>query len=93
MENMVKAHVIIKGRVQGVFFRVKTKQTADGLNVSGWVRNKSDGTVEAVFEGKKNDVIPVINWCHQGPSRSVVTDVNVTWHDYKKEYKKFSITG
>ncbi|MCJ7539552.1 MAG: acylphosphatase, partial [Desulfobacterales bacterium] len=51
MENKVRAHAVISGRVQGVFFRWETKHSADGFGVFGWVRNKRDGTVEAVFEG------------------------------------------
>jgi len=51
MENKVRAHAIISGRVQGVFFRMETKRAADRLGAKGWVRNLKDGSVEAVFEG------------------------------------------
>ena len=54
MGKKVKAHVLISGRVQGVFFRMETKRVAENYGVFGWVRNLSDGKVEAVFEGNKN---------------------------------------
>ncbi|MBW1956373.1 MAG: acylphosphatase, partial [Deltaproteobacteria bacterium] len=53
MEEKVRAHVVIHGRVQGVFFRMETRKTALRHEVDGWVRNNPDGTVEAVFEGDK----------------------------------------
>ena len=53
MEKQVRAHVIISGRVQGVFFRVETQRAAEQFGALGWVRNRPDGTVEAVFEGQQ----------------------------------------
>ncbi len=81
MENKVRAHAIISGRVQGVFFRVETKRAADGFGVSGWVRNRRDGTVEALFEGDQDRVDAVLEWCKEGPAHARVSDVNVDWEN------------
>ena len=92
MEEKVRAHAIISGRVQGVFFRMETRRAAVGYGVSGWVRNRSDGTVEAIFEGDRAQVDAVVEWCRQGPAHAHVTDVNVSWEDYTGEYSGFDIT-
>ena len=91
MENKVRAHAIISGRVQGVFFRMETKRAADGLGVLGWVKNQLDGTVEAVFEGDRDRVEAVLDWCNEGPPPADVTAVKVEWEDYTGEFKGFDI--
>jgi acylphosphatase len=92
MEDKVRAHAIISGRVQGVFYRMETKRAADDIGVSGWVRNLRDRTVEAVFEGEKDRVDAVLDWCRQGPPHAKVTDLNVTWDDYTGEFSGFSVS-
>ena len=92
MEKQVRAHAVISGRVQGVFFRVETQRTAEGFGVLGWARNRRDGTVEAVFEGRQQDVDVTLNWCRQGPRMSRVDKVDVNWQDYTGEFKSFDIT-
>ena len=92
MEKQVRAHAIISGRVQGVFFRVETQRAAQRFGVNGWVRNKRDGTVEAVFEGSRQNVDATLDWCRQGPSMSHVDKVDVDWQDYTGEFKGFDIT-
>ena len=92
MEKQVRAHAIISGRVQGVFFRVETQRAAEGFGVSGWVRNKRDGTVEAIFEGRQEDVDAALNWCRHGPRMSRVDKVDVDWQDYTGEFTSFDIT-
>lgn len=92
MENNVRAHVIISGRVQGVFFRVETKRAADGFGVFGWVRNRRDGTVEALFEGDRQGVDAVLDWCNDGPAHGRVTDVKLEWQEYTGEFSQFDIT-
>jgi len=76
-ENKERAHVLVSGRVQGVFFRDSTRQEAERLGLSGWVRNTEEGRVEAVFEGEPEAVRQMIEWCESGPSSADVDDVSV----------------
>ena len=92
MKNKVRAHAIISGRVQGVFFRVETKRAADGFGVFGWVKNRRDSTVEALFEGDQDRVDAVLAWCKEGPAHARVSDVNVDWEAYAGEFTAFDIT-
>jgi acylphosphatase len=75
---MVRARVIVHGLVQGVWFRESCRRVAEEQGVAGWVRNRSDGTVEAVFEGDPRPVSVVVSWCRVGPSRAKVTGIDVT---------------
>ena len=87
----IRAHVFIRGKVQGVYFRQNTRQVATKHRVSGWVCNLADGGVEAVFEGDKSDVSEVIDWCHTGPPNSRVDDVDVRFEKYTGEFASFTI--
>ena len=89
---MVRGHVVVEGRVQGVFFRYRTQEMAYQLGVKGWVRNRQDGKVEAVFEGEKERVDQIVQWCHRGPSEAKVTNVHLYWEGYTGEFADFSIT-
>jgi acylphosphatase len=80
---MVRAHVFISGMVQGVFFRQETRRRATSLGCAGWVRNREDGRVEAVFEGPEEAVEEMVRWCRQGPDSAEVRDVDV--HDEDPE--------
>jgi acylphosphatase len=91
MANQARAHVIISGRVQGVFFRMETKEAADRHDVKGWVKNKRDGTVEAVFEGERDQVDALLKWCEEGPPHANVDDVDVKWEACSGEFKKFDV--
>jgi acylphosphatase len=91
MEKMVRAHVYISGRVQGVFFRDSTKKRADFLGVTGWVRNLPDGRVEAVFEGPGEAVRSMIEWCHKGPPAARVERVEVHFEVPTNRYVDFRI--
>lgn len=92
MTEKVRAHVIVSGRVQGVFFRAETRRAAERFGVFGWVRNNSDGTVEAVFEGEKIRVDSMIDWCKGGPPHAKVKSADVEWGDYSDEFGSFEIT-
>jgi len=92
MQKKVHAHAIITGRVQGVFFRLETQNAARGHGVTGWVRNKMDGSVEAVFEGEEADVKATLTWCREGPPHARVSDVKVTWQMYTGEFKNFDVS-
>ena len=75
---VVRRRVLVSGRVQGVWFRESCKEQAQAAGVSGSVRNRRDGQVEAVFEGDADAVLAMVTWCRIGPSRAVVTGVDVT---------------
>ncbi|MEZ4528601.1 MAG: acylphosphatase [Desulfobacterales bacterium] len=90
-EKKVRTHVIVSGRVQGVWFRAETQKAAQAHGVTGWVRNRSDGTVEAVFEGEENKVVSMLEWCKTGSPLSDVQKTDVQWKDYKGEFSQFSI--
>lgn len=83
--------MFVKGRVQGVLFRYVTKDEANLRGVNGWVRNIEDGRVEAVFEGAKEKVDEMIEYCHYGPPAAKVSSVKVTWEEYTGIFKGFSI--
>ena len=78
---MKRAHVLVRGAVQGVFFRVETRDRARSLGVGGWVRNTPDGAVEAVFEGDDQRVESMVEWCRRGPAGARVEDVETTWSE------------
>lgn len=80
-----RARVIVTGRVQGVFFRAETREAAKRAGVNGWVRNMTDGSVEAVFEGLRQDVLKVIEWCRHGPGGARVQAVDVNWEEPRGE--------
>jgi len=72
---MSRRHVIVSGRVQGVWFRDSMRREAERLGLSGWVRNLPDGSVEAAFEGQPDAVENLTEWCHHGPPGARVTSV------------------
>lgn len=86
-----RVHVIISGRVQGVWFRANTREKAEELGLTGWVRNTVDGTVEAVFEGEESAIKEMIIWCNKGPRLAQVTDVNVDYEPFSGEFQRFDI--
>ncbi len=80
-----RARAVIRGRVQGVFFRAETRDRVRALGVGGWVRNTRDGSVEAVFEGARDHVESMIGWCRRGPPLAHVEDVEVEWEEPRGE--------
>ncbi len=86
-----RAHVYISGTVQGVAFRAKTRSEAIRNSVSGWVRNLPDGRVEAVFEGRSENVDRVVGWCRVGPSMAEVKGVEAVEEPYTGAFTDFSI--
>ena len=77
----VRKRVVVRGRVQGVFFRDSTSRRAEVAGVAGWVRNTPEGEVEAVFEGEPEAVDSMVEFCRRGPSRAEVTDIEVFEED------------
>ena len=86
-----KVQVIISGRVQGVWFRANTKNKAEQLGITGWVRNTDDGKVEALFEGEDDLIKEMLEWCKHGPPMAKVTDVKVKKNFDQDECNSFSI--
>lgn len=80
-----RVHVIIRGRVQGVFFRDYTRRQAEALGLAGWVRNLADRTVETVLEGEAGSVEAMLAWLHTGSPQSVVTAVESTEEEARGE--------
>jgi acylphosphatase len=76
-----RARVVVRGRVQGVFFRVETRDRARSFGLSGWVRNTPDGSVEAVFEGDRERIESMLVWCRRGPSLARVDEVHTEWEE------------
>ena len=86
---MPTKHLLIKGKVQGVFFRANARDLAEELGLTGWVRNTEEGDVEAMATGKLEQLQKFVDWCHLGPSRAKVTRVEeqdvaeVAFHGFK----------
>lgn len=88
---MKRAHVFISGRVQGVFFRAETLRTALRLGLAGWVRNREDGSVEALFEGEDESVDQMLAWCRQGPPHARVDRVDMAEEPWSGDLKGFRV--
>ncbi|OGW23873.1 MAG: acylphosphatase [Nitrospirae bacterium GWC2_42_7] len=89
--SKARAHLFIKGRVQGVFFRAFTRSVAQKLGINGWVRNLYDSRVEAVFEGDRGLIEQTITECRKGPPGSYVQDIEVSWEEYSCMFEGFEI--
>jgi acylphosphatase len=87
-----RAHVLVTGKVQGVYYRSGAKDFADSLGLTGWVRNNHDGRVEAVFEGEDVAVKKMVDWCWSGSPSSRVMNVEVIWEEPNEEFVNFSVT-
>ena len=75
---MIRRHVVVRGLVQGVFFRDSVRRQATALGVYGWVRNTHHGSVEAVFEGEPEAVERLVEFCRRGPRGARVDDIEVS---------------
>ena len=89
--EMVRAHVVVRGRVQGVWFRGSARNEAERLGLTGWVRNRPDGAVEAAFEGPRANVQQMVVWCHQGPRLAQVEHVDLRWGEHTGEFSAFAV--
>lgn len=78
---METVHLVIKGKVQGVFYRASAKDVATELNIKGWVKNMPDGNVEMLVSGDKDQLEKFIDWCRSGPKRAVVKEIIITSRD------------
>ena len=89
----VQAHVRIRGRVQGVYFRGKLREQAQMWGVRGLVRNMPDGSVEALLQGQKERVDAVVAWAHRGPRGAIVESVEVEWEPVEQRLPTFEVRG
>ena len=87
-----RVHVWITGRVQGVFFRAYTRDAAQMIGVTGWVRNLPDGRVEAVFEGELDKVEKMVEWCREGSPMSRIERVDLLEEVYTGDFDRLAIT-
>jgi acylphosphatase len=83
--------LVIHGHVQGVFFRDSMRREAQNLSISGWVRNRSDGSVEAAVQGEPADVDAIVRWAHRGPQTAQVERVEI--EPYQGNYSNFEVIG
>jgi acylphosphatase len=88
---MIRAYLLIQGRVQGVGFRANTRRRANRLNLRGWVRNMRNGDVEIIVEGPEVEVDRFIAWCHRGPTSAYVSKVNVEKSEATNKFDGFAV--
>jgi len=87
----LRMHAFVSGLVQGVFFRSETRRVAKNLNVKGWIRNLSDGRVEVLAEGEKENIDKLIEFLKVGPSAATVDKVDIKTESFKNEFNDFEI--
>lgn len=88
---MIRAHMLIEGRVQGVGYRANTRRMANKLNLRGWVRNLRNGDVEIIVEGPEIEVQKLIVWCHRGSTSAYVSKVKIDKTSASGEFDRFSV--
>ena len=86
-----RAHVYVAGQVQGVFFRDSTREKAEQLGLTGWVKNLPDGRVEALFEGPSERIREMIRWCEQGPPHAEVENVDTQFEVSEGDLTSFEV--
>ncbi len=86
-----RVHLFVKGRVQGVFFRAAAQREARRLGVTGWVKNRNDGSIEIVAEGEEDAIKEIVGWANHGPSAARVDNLDVRWRGYTGEFYEFEI--
>lgn len=90
---MPQIHLLVSGRVQGVFYRMHCHKKATALKLTGFVRNLPDWRVEVYAEGPNEALQELIDWCHQGPPAAQVDDVETHWADGEDRFKDFRIAN
>lgn len=89
--DSTRLHVVVEGRVQGVFYRARTREEACASGLTGWVKNCFNGNVEAVFEGERSKVEQILKWCKKGPQGAKVVNIKFNWEKPTGEFDTFSI--
>jgi len=87
---MATIHLLIKGNVQGVFYRATAKKVAENLKLTGWIKNTKDGNVEAIVTGEEAQLEEFSNWCKKGPQKATVVEV-ITKQEKETHYNAFEI--
>jgi acylphosphatase len=90
--SMKQLHLVVRGRVQGTFFPASTQREARRLGLTGWVRSRSDGTVEVLAEGEEGSLRQLCMWAERGPTTARVEQVQTRWRAYSGEHPDFRIT-
>ncbi len=90
-DDLASVNMIISGRVQGVFFRASTLEQAQGFNLTGWVKNLADGSVEVQAEGSRQGLEDLREWCQHGPPAAEIENVAARFGPYRDEFRTFSI--
>ena len=90
-EQSQGCHLVIRGRVQGVFFRQSAKEHADRLRLTGWIRNLPSGDVEALIEGESNHVRDFVSWCQRGQEHAAVVSVDESSAPVTGAFSNFSV--
>lgn len=91
--GLKRIQMVVRGRVQGVFFRASAQREARQLGLSGWVKNRPDGSVEIVAEGEEDQVKDLLAWSQHGPTTARVDKVETKWRSYTGEFSDFRIAG
>jgi acylphosphatase len=91
MGEKIRAHILVSGRVQGVFYREGAKEKAKELGIFGWIKNLRGGMVEAVFEGEKENVEKILQWARKGTFAADVQDMKINIENYTGEFSGFEI--
>lgn len=91
MKDLLRIHIVVRGTVQGVFFRHSTKQIAEKLKFTGSVKNLPDGGVEIIAEGEKEKLEELARWAEHGPKYATVTSREMKWEEATGEFLTFSI--
>lgn len=86
-----RLHLVVRGRVQNVYFRASTQEEARRLGVTGWVKNRSDGAVEILAEGADHCLQELLAWAQRGPRDARVDGIDTRWHVYTGEFLEFLI--
>ena len=87
---MPTIHLLVKGNVQGVFYRATAKKVAENLKLTGWIKNTKDGNVEAIVTGEEEKLEEFSNWCNKGPQKATVVEV-ITKQEKETHYNAFEI--
>ena len=87
---MPTIHLLVKGNVQGVFYRATAKKVAENLQLTGWIKNTKDGNVEAIVTGEEEKLEEFLNWCKKGPQKATVVEV-ITKQEKETHYNAFEI--